>query len=48
MSTAQLIDKLAAAARPVRRLRPPALRAALWLIGFIALAAVLISVRHAW
>jgi hypothetical protein len=47
-STAQLIDKLAATARPVRRLRPPGLRAALWLIGFAALAAVLISARHAW
>jgi hypothetical protein len=47
-STAQLIDELTAAARPVRRLRPPALRAALWLIGFVALAAVVVSARHAW
>ena len=46
--TAQLIDELAAAARPVRRLRPPGWRAALWLIGFVALAAVLISALHAW
>ncbi|HEX9140359.1 MAG TPA: NrsF family protein [Steroidobacteraceae bacterium] len=48
MSTPQLIDELAAAARPVRRLRPPALRAALWLIGFVALAAVIVTARHAW
>ena len=36
--TDKLIERLAAAAGPVRRLRPPALRAALWLI---AVAAVL-------
>jgi len=44
--TVRLIETLAAEARPVRRLRPPALRAALWLgtVGaLIALAIWLFS-----
>jgi hypothetical protein len=48
ISTAKLIDELTSAARPVDRLRPPGLRAAQWLIGFAALAAVLVTARHAW
>jgi len=41
--TAQLIERLAAEARPVTRLRPPALRAASWLIivAAIIVAAIL-------
>ncbi|MGH6973456.1 MAG: hypothetical protein ACRED6_02390, partial [Stellaceae bacterium] len=44
--TMGLIEALAAKAQPVRRLRPPALRAALWLgaVGvLIVLAIVLLS-----
>ncbi len=37
-----LIHRLAADARPVRRLRPPLLRAGLWLVGVAALCAVAI------
>jgi hypothetical protein len=45
----RLIEKLAAEARPVRRLRPPGLRAALWLGAAgatIALASTLFSDLH--
>jgi hypothetical protein len=41
-STEQLIAELAAGAEPVRRLRPPLLRALFWLIGVAAVAAIVI------
>lgn len=41
-STDQLIERLAADAAPVRRLRPPWLRATLWLLAVAAAAAVLL------
>lgn len=39
-STDQLIERLAANAEPVRRLRPPLLRATLWLLAVAAVAAI--------
>ncbi len=39
-STDQLIERLAASAEPVRRLRPPWLRASLWLLAVAAAAAL--------
>lgn len=39
-STDQLIERLAASADPVRRLRPPLLRATLWLLAVAAAAAI--------
>ncbi len=42
LPTERLIDRLVADARPVRRLRPPALRAALWLAAVAVLATVAI------
>ena len=42
--TDRLIEALAADARPVRRLAPPTLRAALWLIGFGVLAAAAMAI----
>jgi hypothetical protein len=41
-STEQLIARLAASAEPVKRLRPPLVRAAFWLIGVAAVGAVVI------
>jgi hypothetical protein len=41
-STDQLIERLAADAAPVRRLRPPWLRASLWLLAVAAAAAILL------
>jgi hypothetical protein len=41
-ATEQIIERLVADARPVRRLRPPALRAALWLLAVAAVAGVAI------
>ena len=41
-STDQLIERLAASAEPVRRLRPPWLRATLWLLAVAAAAAILL------
>lgn len=41
-STDQLIAQLAASAAPVKRLRPPLVRAAFWLIGVAAVAAVVV------
>ena len=38
-ATEHVIERLVADARPVRRLRPPALRAALWLLTVAAIAA---------
>lgn len=45
ITTPRLIDSLVANARPVRRLRPPVLRAAAWLL-FAALMLVLLAVSH--
>jgi len=44
-STPDLIDSLVADAQPVRRLRPPAMRALCWLL-FAALVLVLVAVGH--
>jgi hypothetical protein len=41
-STEQLIAQLAASAGPVKRLRPPLLRALFWLIGVAAVGAVVV------
>jgi hypothetical protein len=41
-ATEQIIERLVADARPVRRLRPPGLRAALWLLAVAAIAAIAI------
>ena len=41
-STEQLIARLAASAEPVKRLKPPLVRAAFWLIGVAAVAAIVI------
>jgi hypothetical protein len=41
-ATEQIIERLVADARPVRRLRPPTLRAALWLLAVAAVAGVAI------
>lgn len=41
-ATERLIDRLVAEAEPVRRLRPPALRALLWLLVIAALSALAI------
>jgi hypothetical protein len=43
--TAELIDALVECATPVRRLRPPLLRAALWL-GFAGLILALLAIGH--
>ena len=40
-ATERLIGRLAAQAEPVRRLRPPAVRAALWLLAVGAVAGML-------
>jgi len=42
-TTERLIERLVADAQPVRRLRPPAMRAALWLLSVAAVAALAIS-----
>jgi hypothetical protein len=47
-TTQQLIESLAADAKPVLRLRPPLARAAAWLAGFIALAGIVTVVTGAW
>lgn len=41
-ATERLIDRLAASARPVRRLRPPLVRAGLWLLTVAAVATALV------
>jgi len=41
-ATERIIERLVADARPVRRLRPPTLRAALWLLAVAAVAAAAI------
>ncbi len=45
ITTPELIDSLAASATPVRRLRPPVLRAALWLM-FAATIMALLGISH--
>ena len=45
ITTPDLIDSLVAGAKPVRRLRPPAARAALWLL-FAAVIVSLLAVSH--
>lgn len=47
-TTSDLIETLAADAKPIRRLRPPLLRAALWLAGFLALAGIITLASGAW
>ena len=42
-ATERLIERLAAEAEPVRRLRPPGLRAGLWLLAVAAVAAIAIA-----
>src|SRR5277367_4384994 len=48
--TEDLINQLAESATPVRRLRPPLMRASLWLLGVLCVAGALIlvlgAVRH--
>lgn len=44
-STEELIASLAISARPVRPLRPPALRALLWIAGAFCLVALVMAVR---
>src|SRR5579863_3736636 len=41
-STDQLIERLAASAAPVQRLRPPLVRASLWLLAVAAAAAIVV------
>lgn len=41
-STDQLIERLAASAQPVKRLRPPLARASLWLLAVAAVAALVV------
>jgi len=41
-STEQLIAQLAAGAEPIRRLRPPLLRAAFWLTGVAVIGAIVV------
>jgi hypothetical protein len=48
ITTPQLIDSLAADAKPVRRLRPPLARAGLWLGAFVALVAAVTWMTGAW
>lgn len=48
ITTPQLIEVLAADAKPVRRLRPPLARAGLWLGGFVAIVATVTWVTGTW
>jgi hypothetical protein len=48
ITTPELIDLLAADARPVRRLRPPLVRAGLWLGAFVAIVLVVTWETGAW
>ena len=47
ITTPELIDALAAGTKPVRRLRPPLVRAALWLVLAVAVFALLALSRGA-
>jgi hypothetical protein len=48
ITTPQLIDVLAADAKPVRRLRPPLARAGLWLGVFVAIVAAVTWATGTW
>jgi len=48
ITTPELIDALAADAKPVRRLRPPLARAGLWLGGFVAIVAAVTWATGSW
>jgi hypothetical protein len=48
ITTPELIEVLAADAKPVRRLRPPLARAGLWLGGFVAIVAAVTWVTGTW
>ena len=48
ITTPQLIDVLAADAKPVRRLQPPLARAALWLGAFVAIVAAVTWATGTW
>ena len=48
ITTPELIDALAADAKPVRRLRPPLVRAGLWLGVFVAILATVTWATGAW
>jgi hypothetical protein len=47
-TTQNLIESLAADAKPIRRLRPPLARAAAWLAAFIAVIGIVTLVTGAW
>jgi hypothetical protein len=48
ITTPELIEVLAADAKPVRRLRPPLARAGLWLGGFVAIVGAVTWVTGTW
>jgi len=48
ITTPELIEVLAADAKPVRRLRPPLARAGLWLSGFVAIVAAVTWATGSW
>jgi hypothetical protein len=48
ITTPQLIDSLAADAKPVRRLRPPLVRAAIWLGAFVGIVAAVTWTTGSW
>jgi hypothetical protein len=48
ITTPQLIDSLAANVTPVQRLRPPLVRAGLWLGGFVAIVAAVTWAMGTW
>lgn len=48
ITTPELIEALAADAKPVRRLAPPLTRAGLWLTGFLLLVGVVTWATSAW
>ena len=48
IATPELIDVLAADAKPVRRLRPPLARAGLWLGAFVAIVAAVTWATGSW
>jgi hypothetical protein len=48
ITTPELIEALTADAKPVRRLRPPLVRAGLWLGGFVAIVAAVTWATGSW
>jgi hypothetical protein len=48
ITTPELIEALAADAKPVRRLRPPLARAGLWLGGFVAIVVAVTWATGSW